>query len=86
MLLHDKNVCKNFSDYFSSRIQLTVAEEGCGDPRIVLLDLEAAREDDLTEMPQLSQMVLKNVVVAFDERLVKKESLTALWVRLSFIN
>ena len=63
-----------------------MAEEGCGDPRIVLLDLEAAREDDHTEMPQLSQMVLKNVVVAFDERLVKKESLTALWVRLSFIN
>jgi hypothetical protein len=59
-----------------------VVEEG-GQPRLVLLDLEAgaeAEEAGLSSLIGQPHILLKNLALEFDERFVKRESLTEPWV------
>ncbi len=58
-------------------------EEG-GQPRLALLDLEAGAEEEEAGLSSLigqPHILLKNLALEFDERFVKRESLTEPWVR-----
>jgi hypothetical protein len=59
-----------------------LVEEG-GQPRLALLDLEAgaeAEEGGLSSLIGQPHILLKNLALEFDERFVKRESLTEPWV------
>jgi hypothetical protein len=62
---------------------VSVVEEG-GQPRLTLLDLEAGAEDEeaggLYSLIGQPHILLKNLALEFDERFVKRESLTEPWV------
>jgi hypothetical protein len=61
-----------------------VVEEG-GQPRLALLDLEAGATEEeaggLSSLLGQPHILLKNLALEFDERFVKRESLTEPWVR-----
>ncbi len=64
---------------------MSVVEEG-GQPRMALLDLEAGAEAEeeaggLSSLLGQPHILLKNLALEFDERFVKRESLTEPWVR-----
>ncbi len=62
---------------------MSLVEEG-GQPRLALLDLEAGAEAEeeagLSSLIGQPHILLKNLALEFDERFVKRMSLTEPWV------